>query len=839
MPFLGNAGQLSHIFVTSSRGEDSGNGDKSVTLDGAVAASDFKVGASSKTNISPTLQAVTEASNATSLHVKFLNTNVSLTASGKIVADSLEGNGGNITSLNPANLSGVIPIEKFGTNIITGAKIAENTISTANYGNSSITTPKLSDAAVTEVKLGTSSVSTDKIVDGAITSAKLRDEGITTVKIANNMITTPKLADISVSQAKIVDSAVSTSKIASEAVTTAKLQNSAVTTSKITSLAVTEAKLSDNAVTTSKIADRSITEEKFAVGAIAQAFIDNNAITTQKIVDGAVTGVKIANGTINATHVAVGSLPLDRLETADLTLGLLADNSLTASKIQRHAITGGDSTLTGDSRSEIALLTIHNDNIRNGTISTTKLASDVTLQKIIERGSTASNIISISNVTAATSKTTGALVVTGGVGVSGNVHATKFIGDGSGLTDVPTTLEAVTSGSGNTTTNQITISNSTSATSKTTGGLIVAGGVGVSGNVHAAKFIGDGSGLTDVPTTLEAVTSGSGNTTTNQITISNSTSATSKTTGGLIVAGGVGVSGNVHATKFIGDGSALTGVSQTLHQVTGGSGNTTSNKILITNADDTSASPSGALQVRNGGLYVAKNIKTDKDLIVTGNLTVNGTTSTFNTTTLTVEDSLITVGKGNTSGTKDVGLIFEKPNSNIAIFYDTSLSKLRICGSDNFSGDVVGTNNTAIPVEITGSLTSSQSVTCQTSTIQSTTDSASNGTGALVVQSGGLYVNKKIYAGDDITAFSDRRKKSNITRIENALDKVCQLSGYTFDYLDERKTGVIAQEVKEVLPEAVYGSEDTSYSVAYGNLAGIIIEAIKELKNEIQELKNN
>ena len=777
MPFLGNAGQLSHIFVTSSRGEDSGNGDKSVTLDGAVSASDFKVGSSSKTNISPTLQAVTEASNATSLHVKFLNADVSLTASGKIVADSFEGNGGNITSLDPSNLSGTIPLEKFGSNIITGAKIAENTISTANHGNSSVTTPKLSDGAVTEIKLGTSSVSTDKIVDGAITTTKLRDDGITTAKIANNMITTPKLADISVSQAKIVDSAVSASKIASEAVTTAKLQNSAVTTSKITSLAVTEAKLSNNAVTTNKIADRSITEEKFAVGAIATAFIDNNAISTQKIIDGAVTGAKIANATINATHVAVGSLPLNRLESADLTLGLLDDNSLTGSKLQRHAVTGGDSTLTGNSRSEIALLTIHNDNIQNGTISTTKLANDVTLQKIIERGSTASNVISISNVTAATSTTTGALVVTGGVGVSGNVHAAKFIGDGSGLTDVATTLEAVTSGSGNTTTNQITISNSTAATSKTTGGLIVTGGVGVSGNVHAAKFIGDGSGLT--------------------------------------------------------------GVSQTLHQVTGGSGNTTSNKILITNADDTSASPSGALQVRNGGLYVAKNIKTDKDLIVTGNLTVNGTTSTFNTTTLTVEDSLITVGKGNTSGTKDVGLIFEKPNSNIAIFYDTSLSKLRICGSDNFSGDIVTTNNTAIPVEITGSLTSSQSVTCQTSTIQSTTDSASNGTGALVVQSGGLYVNKKIYAGDDITAFSDRRKKSNITRIENALDKVCQLSGYTFDYLDERKTGVIAQEVKEVLPEAVYGSEDTSYSVAYGNLAGIIIEAIKELKNEIQELKNN
>jgi len=117
-----------------------------------------------------------------------------------------------------------------------------------------------------------------------------------------------------------------------------------------------------------------------------------------------------------------------------------------------------------------------------------------------------------------------------------------------------------------------------------------------------------------------------------------------------------------------------------------------------------------------------------------------------------------------------------------------------------------------------------------------TTDAA-DGVGAVKI-TGGLYVAKKIYAGDDITAFSDRRKKSNIERIENALDKVSQLNGYTFDYNGERKTGVIAQEVNEVLPEAVYGSEDTTYSVAYGNLVGILIEAIKELKNEINQLKN-
>ena len=52
-----------------------------------------------------------------------------------------------------------------------------------------------------------------------------------------------------------------------------------------------------------------------------------------------------------------------------------------------------------------------------------------------------------------------------------------------------------------------------------------------------------------------------------------------------------------------------------------------------------------------------------------------------------------------------------------------------------------------------------------------------------------------------------------------------------------RQTGVIAQEVLEVLPEAVLGDEEGHYSVAYGNMVGLLIEAIKELKAEVEELK--
>jgi hypothetical protein len=100
-----------------------------------------------------------------------------------------------------------------------------------------------------------------------------------------------------------------------------------------------------------------------------------------------------------------------------------------------------------------------------------------------------------------------------------------------------------------------------------------------------------------------------------------------------------------------------------------------------------------------------------------------------------------------------------------------------------------------------------------------------------------LYVTGDIYATGDVTASSDRRLKTDIKRIEGALNKVRTLGGYTFTKNDNPSTGLIAQEVLEVLPEAVHGTEETYYSIAYGNMVGILIEAIKELSDEVKELK--
>lgn len=96
-------------------------------------------------------------------------------------------------------------------------------------------------------------------------------------------------------------------------------------------------------------------------------------------------------------------------------------------------------------------------------------------------------------------------------------------------------------------------------------------------------------------------------------------------------------------------------------------------------------------------------------------------------------------------------------------------------------------------------------------------------------------------ASGNVTAYSDVRLKTNIKTIENALDTVSKMRGVTYNRIDSgiKGIGVIAQEMKEVLPEVVMEalSEEEYMSVSYGNIVGVLIEAIKELKAEIEELK--
>ena len=97
-------------------------------------------------------------------------------------------------------------------------------------------------------------------------------------------------------------------------------------------------------------------------------------------------------------------------------------------------------------------------------------------------------------------------------------------------------------------------------------------------------------------------------------------------------------------------------------------------------------------------------------------------------------------------------------------------------------------------------------------------------------------------ATGSVAAGSDQRLKENIRPIENALEKVNKIGGYTFDRVDmvcDRQAGVIAQELLEVLPEVVTMTEHGTYAVSYGNIVALLIEAVKELTNRVKELELN
>ena len=114
--------------------------------------------------------------------------------------------------------------------------------------------------------------------------------------------------------------------------------------------------------------------------------------------------------------------------------------------------------------------------------------------------------------------------------------------------------------------------------------------------------------------------------------------------------------------------------------------------------------------------------------------------------------------------------------------------------------------------------------------------------------SGNLSITGTFTAAFDVVAYSDKRLKENIKPIKNALEKVTQLQGITYNRKDiddkSTKIGFIAQDIQKIIPEVVQDN-DEYLGVSYGNITAVLVEAIKEqqkqivsLQNEINKLKN-
>ena len=170
----------------------------------------------------------------------------------------------------------------------------------------------------------------------------------------------------------------------------------------------------------------------------------------------------------------------------------------------------------------------------------------------------------------------------------------------------------------------------------------------------------------------------------------------------------------------------------------------------------------------------------------------------------------------------------------------TTIAGLTSVTSTTFVGDLTGNvtgNASGTAATVT---TAAQPAITSVGTLTTLTVSGATATGALTVTGA-------VTATGDITAFftSDKRHKNNIQTIPNALEKVTKLNGVTWEWNDDvnevtkstPKTGLIAQEVQEVLPEVVKTRDDGFLALDYSKMMGLMVEAIKEQQQQIEKLR--
>jgi hypothetical protein len=413
-----------------------------------------------------------------------------------------------------------------------------------------------------------------------------------------------------------------------------------------------------------------------------------------------------------------------------------------------------------------------------------------------------------------------------------------------------------------------------------------------------------------------------------------SSAAVTSVTGSLKVSGSLTTIGTSTATAFNGAINATNGVVSGSSQIT----SILPAGVVSGSSQITLSSTTGYGTVINQNLLTTSDV-THNNLTLSGNLIVNGTTTTVNSTTLQIGDNIIEL---NGNGSANGGLLIKDPTApntvSGSLLWDSTgdfwkagaagseLKLLRIAGDGVVSGSsqITGIGNaqltnssitigsTAISLGssattiaglvsvtstgFTGALTGNASTATTLATARAINGVNFDGSAAITVTAaagtlsgatlasgvtassltsvgtltaltvtgaitanGGIAVTGAITATGNISAYvsSDRRLKNNIVPIENALTKLNKIGGYSFDWTDDyiekesngkgedgyffRKhdIGVIAQELQEILPEAVAEKTDGYLGVRYEKIIPLLIQSIKELQLEINELKNS
>jgi hypothetical protein len=273
--------------------------------------------------------------------------------------------------------------------------------------------------------------------------------------------------------------------------------------------------------------------------------------------------------------------------------------------------------------------------------------------------------------------------------------------------------------------------------------------------------------------------------------------------------------------------------------------------ILLTNSGDQYGSynalrpfainlTSGAVTLSNSAI-INNGLTVNQSSTINGGLTVNGG-QTINTGGITVSSGGASISGGATiSG----GLTLDTINLT---------SNQTVAGTLGVSGSITTPLNVAIGGSVLlnngGCILSKDSSGTYRTLLEMYSDNtvnlfnAGNNSVRVLNQAGNAVLvtlsdsSGNLTATGDVTAYSDERLKKEIKTIDNALEKVNQLRGVSYERIDsgKKQIGVIAQEVEKVIPEVVLDGEDYK-SVSYGNIVGLLIEAIKDLNKEVESLK--
>ena len=260
--------------------------------------------------------------------------------------------------------------------------------------------------------------------------------------------------------------------------------------------------------------------------------------------------------------------------------------------------------------------------------------------------------------------------------------------------------------------------------------------------------------------------------------------------------GNTAVLGNAGAVKDYIDEALIAVGAGDITKVTAGagmSGSTDSGEAVVAIATGSSHFVGGVTSAMNGTSVTFADGDFTGDVEINGNLIVQGSATELQVSELRVEDKLITIASGsaNSLAANGAGIEIDRgSDSNITLTWNHSDSRLQT--NDDF------------------------------------------------------YVGGTLSATGDIVAYasSDERLKNNISPIKNPIEKINQISGNSFNWNENKQDiykgkdyGVIAQEIESVLPELVVEREDGYKAVKYDKLVSLLIEGIKELSSEVNQLK--